>query len=344
MNAKGERLRPGCYTSTPCLIKILEDGKDNFLAGKYVPCAEGVPKNTYYMRFSDDAMPCWIEDTWNTCQCPECLTPFRRPDGSLITKDDPDFKAEAHFVNANAYNQMVRVYANREAELNYLVYFYTLPVPRTPLSRYLHPHFCAYVRVNYDIPIYAPVNDKFWRMIIQWGQVSRSLSVGEYELGVNFRPRADVQAFDLKALREAGVQFYGQETEFFDSSVPELWVVGRKLYMPDWDTDAVRAYYCSHVYGKAAEDVYDFYAKLRVLRFSECRDIEFEDTGWSDLAWLALRTPATRRGYANLGEELDALIRRAEKKTRGDARAHFHVGRILEFWEWYYANAHKPLK
>ena len=48
MNAKGQRLRPGCYTSTPCLIKVLEDGKHDFLAGKYVPCAEGVPKGVFY--------------------------------------------------------------------------------------------------------------------------------------------------------------------------------------------------------------------------------------------------------------------------------------------------------
>ena len=342
MNAKGQRLRPGCYTSTPCLIKVLEDGKHDFLAGKYVPCAEGVPKGVfYYSRLSDDAMPCWIEDTWNTCQCPECLKPFRLPDGSLITKNDPDFKTEAHFVNANAYNQMVRVYANRNAQLNYLVYFYTLPVPRTPVTRYLRPHFCPYVRVNYDIPIYAPVNDKFWRTIVQWGQVARSLAVSEYYLGGNFRPRADVQAFDVKALREAGVQFYGQETEFLEGSVPEMWVASRKLYMPDWDVDAIRAYYCSRVFGAAAEDLYDFYAKIRVLRYSECRDTEFEETGWSELGELALRTPS--KGHANLGEELDALLHRAEKKTRGDARAHFHVGRILEFWDWYYANAARKL-
>ena len=342
MNAKGERLRPGCYTSTPCLIKVLEDGKDDFLAGKFVPCADGVPKgNFYYSRLSDDAQPCWIEDTWNTCLCPECLKPFRLPDGTLITKDDPDFKTEAHFVNANAYNQMVRVYANRESELNYLVYFYTLPVPRTPVTHYLRPHFCPYVRVNYDIPIYAPVNDKFWRTIVQWGQVARSLAVSEYYLGGNFRPRADVQAFDVKALREAGVQFYGQETEFLEGSVPEMWVAARKLYMPDWDADAIRAYYCSRVFGRAAEDMYDFYAKLRALRYSECRDTEFEETGWSELGELALRTPS--KGHANLGEELDALIHRAEKKTRGDARANFHVRNVLGFWEWYFANAHKSM-
>ena len=151
----------------------------------------------------------------------------------------------------------------------------------------------------------------------------------------------DVQAFDLKALREAGVTFYGQETEFLEGSVPEMWVAGRKLYMPDWDVDAIRAYYCSRVFGAAAEDLYDFYAKIRVLRYSECRDTEFEETGWSELGELALRTPS--KGHANLGEELDALLHRAEKKTRGDARAHFHVGRILEFWDWYFANAHKAL-
>ena len=203
----------------------------------------------------------------------------------------------------------------------------------------MRSHFCPNVRVNYDIPIYAPVNDKFWRVISQWCQVARSMGVSEYFLGGNFRPSADVQAFDLAAYREIGVSFFGQETETQNGSFPEMWVAKRKIYMPDWNADSIRAYYCRNVFGAGAELLYDFYAKLRALRYTEFRDMEFEETGCSELGRLALETPSNARGCKNLGQELDMLIILAYEKTRGDEPAHFFVGRALVFWNWYYANA-----
>jgi hypothetical protein len=339
MDDKGKRLRPGCYTSTPCLINVMEDGKKAFLFGKFGHAINGLDSSrAIYKRYNDDAMPCWIEDTWNTCQCPKCLAPFRLPDGSLITKDDPDFKAEAHMVNAAAYNHAVRVYANRNSELNYLVYFYTIPVPRTPVSRYVRAHFCPYVRVNYTVPIYAPVNDKFWRIITQWCQVARSMGISEYYLGGHFRPFADVQGFDLKAYREVGVTFYGQETETSDRSFMEMWVGSRKLYRPDLDTDAVRAYYCSRTFGAGGKYVYDFYAKLRALRYSEFRDTDFEETGWGELGWLAKKTPSNAKGCANLVEELTRDLENARKAAKGNPANEFFVERVYKGWlsylEW----------
>ena len=342
---KGKRLRPGCFTSTPCLIKVLEDGKREYLEDHLVKALPHLPDGSaYYKRYNDDSVACWIEDTWQTCECAECRKPFRLPDGSLITTDDPDFHAEATFVNANAYLQMVRTYFNRDAELNYLIYFYTIPVPRTPVSRYVRAHFCPYVRVNYDIPIYAPVNDKFWRVIVQWGQVARSMGVSEYFLGGNFRPSADVQAFDLAAYRQVGVKFFGQETENLEGSVAEMWCANRSIYLGDCDPDDVRAYYCRNVYGAGAELMYDFFAKLRALRYTEHRDTDFEETGWSELGRLAIKTPSEKWGCDNLGEELDKLIEKAWEKTDGDVRAHFYVGKVREFWKWYYANAQKECK
>jgi len=87
--------------------------------------------------------------------------------------------------------------------------------------------------------------------------------------------------------------------------------------------------------------MYDFYAKLRALRYTEFRDMEFEETGCSELGRLALETPSSARGCKNLGQELDMLINKAYEKTRGDEPAHFFVGRALVFWNWYYANAQK---
>ena len=65
-----------------------------------------------------------------------------------------------------------------------------------------------------------------------------------------------------------------------------------------------------HIHG-SAESLKEI-LKWKMDEMARIRDTEFEETGWSELGHLALRTPATSSGYANLGEELDALIRRAE--------------------------------
>ena len=123
-----------------------------------------------------------------------------------------------------------------------------------------------------------------------------------------------------------------------------MWCANRSIYLGDCDPDDVRAYYCRNVYGAGAELMYDFFAKLRALRYTEHRDTDFEETGWSELGRLAIKTPSEKWGCDNLGEELDKLIEKAWEKTDGDVRAHFYVGKVREFWKWYYANAQKECK
>jgi hypothetical protein len=198
------------------------------------------------------------------------------------------------------------------------------------------------VRVTYDLPIYAPVNDKFWRVIAQWGQVARSMGVSEYFLGGNFRPSADVQAFDIQAYTQVGVKFFGQETETQDGSFAEMWCANRSIYLGACDPDNVRAYYCKRVFGEAAEEMYTFFAKLRALRYGEYRDTDFEETSWSELGRLAIKTPSEKWGCDNLAEELDRLIEKAYEQTEDDSQSNFFVGKVRAFWKWYYSNAQKP--
>ena len=90
--------------------------------------------------------------------------------------------------------------------------------------------------------------------------------------------------------------------------------------------------------------MYDFYAKLRSVYYDQVASPEFEETGWSELGRAAIATPSTRRGCANLAEELDGLIESASKRTRSDPRAHWYVENIRSFWDWYYTNAKKPMR
>ncbi len=343
VNADGKPYQPGCYTGSPCLVRVIDAGKEEYLNNVFFS-AFGKTESVFQV-FNQDSTPCWIEDTYGSCMCKDCRSPVRLPDGTLITEKDPDFLAETHIVNATAYNQMIRVYANRNMELNYLIYIYTIPVPRVPLTKYVRAHFCPYVRSDYYEPIYAPCNDKFWRIMSNWSQVARTFGVSDYYLGGDFRPGADVQKLDLEAMADMGLEFFGQETESKDSSAMEVWVMQRQIWEPWRSPDELRNYYCARTFREGAVPVARFYAKLRTLKYSENRSVDFED--WAELGFLALKTPASDTGffgrkYANLAEELTADLDEALEKVEHPV-AKEQLERVKASWLKYLENAKKKI-
>ncbi len=339
----GKPYRPDCYTGTPCLVKIMEAGKEDF-AEEDFKFTDHRKNNPFYYRFNTDSRACWIEDTWQTCECELCHMPVRLPNGELITDKDPDFQAENHIVNATAYNQMTRVYANRNMELNYLIYFYTLTVPRLPLTKYLRAHFCPYVRSDYYEPIFAPVNDKFWRLIVRWGQVAKTMGVSDYFLGGWFRPGADMVKLDIAAMETVGLAFYGQETETKNASTMETWTMRRVIWDQTLSVDDARNYYFARAYREGAEHMRNFYGKLRLLKYGENRAVDFED--WAELGFLALKTPATKgflgSRYNNLAEELTADLEKAVKAVKHPG-AKILIENVQSDWKKYLENAQKKI-
>ncbi len=279
----GERQHPNGYKNQICLNN--EDGKAIFTRR----IREYIEKNPQVK--AADCMNIKIEDNWGVCECPECIRPIRLPDGTLLDKDDIAFRSTQFFMFLNSVANALHNDGLPKMEIGTYVYFYTVPVPRIPVTSALRPYFADYVRKDYKVPIYAPINDIWWRVLNEWTQVSDKVVIREYTgIYVNFRPMAEVAAHDIRAALESGTleftseSLLGSTSEFgglfphqMDVSMMEYWLILRLYWDPEADVEQLRKYFLRRTFREAAPEMEKFYGTIRQLYFTEKRTTDFEE-------------------------------------------------------------------
>lgn len=353
--ADGTLMKPGCYTGHPCLVRVLDRARESFLeSSAFAPrgTSERDPFHGVQAPGKAFSWNCfdlhglWVEDSISLCQCSECLTPIRLADGSTVGPESPYFRSTQFYSNGSAMINAVNVYARRDARVESIGYFWMAPVPLMTVSRSYDVRFCPYIRKNYFVPVYAPMNDMHWRAMYQWAQQDVRLSIYEYFLWVNARPWADVAAFDVAAEAELGLRDWHAETSNWlgpRGSMPFLgmmdrWTMGRLLWgSRGADVAALRGYYLKRTFREAADAVGRFYQRIMSLaaeRMAFAAPMEFEDD--AIVLRMAMRTPAT--GGGTVADELEGLVRAAEAAVR-DPGAAASVCSLREAWNEYRAAA-----
>ena len=346
----GTLMKPGCYTGHPCLVRVLERAKRDFLqASAFASCARGAfaetqPHGRAFSWNCYDVHGLWVEDSISMCQCSECLTPIRLADGSTVGPESPYFRSTQFYSNGSAMINAVNVYAKRDARVESIAYFWMAPVPLMTVSRSYDVRFCPYVRKNYFVPVYAPMNDMHWRAMKAWSQQDVQLSLYEYFLDVGLRPWADVAALDVAAEADLGFVDWHAEAERkgFSSilSRMEKWVMERLLWgsMGD-DVPALRAYYLKRTFREAAEPVGRFYSlamscALENLAFA--LPMEFDDG--EVVIRNAMRTKAAGLFAGSVADEMEKCVAEAERRVR-DPMAAEEVRSLRIAWDKAFADA-----
>lgn len=283
----GSLMRPGCYTGHPCLIRVLDRACDSYLYSSSFKSlertvfAETQAPGKAYAWNSYDVHGLWVEDSISMCQCSECLTPIRLADGTTVGPDSPYFRSTQYYANGSAMINAVNVYGNRSSRIESIGYFWMAPVPLINVSRNYDIRFCPYIRKNYFVPIYAPMNDMHWRAMIGWSQQEVRLSLYEYFLCIGARPWADVAAYDFNA--EYDIGFYDWHAEATQAEIArmEKWVMARMLWGSNGeDVPKLRAYYLKRTYREAAEPIARFFElvmRAAKERLTFASPMEFED-------------------------------------------------------------------
>jgi len=199
-----------------------------------------------------------IDDNYGVCECPICTKPIQTLDGTLLT---PEQDLELF------YSCWLWGYINRlDDEIQkvfpgYITssYAYMFAVKRPPikLNKTVAPLLCTYYRKGHNEPIFAPVNQKWWKIYKDWAaHNARDLAMYDYYgLGFVMQPRAEVHKFDLLAQREIG--FLRNSTEGFGSnqylgSGDERWCMTRLEWDPDADVEQLHRYFNRRTYREAA--------------------------------------------------------------------------------------------
>ena len=338
----GKPMLPGCYTGHPCLIRVLEPAKEDYIVKSgFAPVKGQHPEGAGFAWNSYDEHGLWVEDTLKVCQCELCALPIRLPDGSRLTRDEEDFLSTQFFANGCAMINAVNVYANRQARIESIAYFWMTRVPRLALSRNYNVRFCPYIRKNYFEPIYAPSNDTWWRELARWRQLDVKLDLYEYFLFIQARPWADVFAYDLAAFAALGVSDAILEGDSGPLAMLERWVVTRLLWEPRQRVADLRATFIQRTFREAAPEMVRFFTTLHGLVYREYapfKPMEFEDL--NDFGRLALRTPVAPESKRMVADELDQCLVEASRRVRNPAAAR-QLARFSDAWREYMAAAQK---
>lgn len=345
--ADGTLMKPGCYTGHPCLIRVMDRAREKYLeASGFATLPSGssmgktqLPAKAFTWN-SYDLHGLWVEDSISMCQCRECLSPIRLADGSTVTSESPAFRSTQFYANGSAMINAVNVYANRDARIESIGYFWMTPVPLINVSRSYNIRFCPYIRKNYFVPIYAPMNDMHYRAMYRWAQQDVRLSMYEYFLSVGARPWADIAAYDVAVERDLGFCDWHAEAENGLFCRMDKWVMERLLWgASGYDVPVLRAYYLKRYYRDAAEHIARFYSLImtaasETLAFAS--PMEFEDN--AIILRTAMRVKAPDPFPGTVADELEKCIKEAEESVR-DPVAVRAVSKFRVAWDRYLKEA-----
>ena len=348
LNAEGRPMVPGCYSGHPCLIRVLDRARESYLR------ASGFASLSHNRDFARTQAPgkafawnsydvhgLWVEDSISMCQCGECRTPIRLADGSTVGPDSPYFRSTQFYSNGSAMINAVNVYANRRSRVESIAYFWMAPVPLMTVSRNYDIRFCPYIRKNYFVPIFAPMNDMHWRAITAWSQQDVRLAIYEYFLDVGARPWADVVVYDIR--EELGLHcVYDWMAEAEDGVLArmEKWVMERLLWGAQGDdVPTLRAYYLKRTYREAAESIGRFYELVmscseKGLTFASPMDFENNQI----IVRNAMRTKAKGLFAGTVAEEMEKCVVDAERRVK-DSLAAKEVKDFRAAWDKYKSDA-----
>ena len=321
MDPYGKRIKPDCYTRHCCMIKVVDNAKNDWLFLFRRPMnvnAERFPFK-YPWQFYDTVGYC-LEDNDKWCLCEKCRTPIRLADGSSIGPENALFRGTQYFSNASAMIHSINVWINRAVRCQTLGYFWMNTPPPFQLSRNWEVCYCPYFRKNYFEPIYAPVNDLWARDLYRWGQLPGvRMSIYDYFLGVNLRPWEITAKYDFPFERDCGItEVHNEGGNMFATMA--LWSVLRQFRRADADPRESDRFFIARAFREAAPAMEKFYSCINEFIFENIAQrtyMEMED--YAIIGVVALRTPSKKSGLfrkMSVLDELDGYIREAQAAVK----------------------------
>lgn len=291
-----------------------------------------------------------MEDSDQSCRCPDCAAPFACPDGSVVTPADANYRSTRFFdffvralekVWAAHPDLVVRQYA----------YVYLSHPPRVKIPKNLRLEFCPYPR-NMKQSVVAGADNETWRKRADgWLALTDNLFWREYYFcGCIYYPRpiSDTVAPDYRYLAKRGIpavytdgcaatdsrvfrkgvyQSVRQPTaEFWDTTGIEKWVVGRLMWDPSQDPQRLREEYLTRVFREAAPAMARFYGILNRSWYATG-----SYSGWQDAAFPSASRYIVQSGHTDevrrtLDEAARTAVHPIAKEWVGNVR------RIVETW------------
>jgi hypothetical protein len=277
------------------------------------------------------------DDNWGLCECPYCSAPIRTPDGRTLTP-----KNFNEYYSTQFYLFLQRV-ADNLAEFrpgfvtSTFAYFFAAPLPAIDVGPNIRPWLCPYVRKDIKSPIFSPVNNHWWQLLKGWrAKTDQVVFRDYYGLSLQLHPIAEVLAYDLRAMVDAGALRLTAENSVDEAAedlgaAEEAWVINRLMWNPDQDVEPLRKYYLRRTFREAAPAIEKFRGTIRAAWYKERRTVDFDENGEAGLLLRNLGLEKELYGY--LDEALKAVKH---------PQSRLLVERMRAAFEYYMAGEPKP--
>ena len=287
------------------------------------------------------------DDNYGYCECPLCTAPIVAEDGEVLTP-------QSNY--ADYYGAWFYTYLNKVDDLiqarwpgfrtGTFAYFANAPYPRIKVNKTIFPRLCTYVRKAQNEPIFAPVNQHWWKIYNDWVKHGHGPNIMLYDyfgLGFYLKPKAEVLKFDLQAQRDIGIlRTYtegGGYNEYMGVA-DERWCMARLAWDPDLDVEQLHRYFNRRAYREAAPWIDKFRGTIRENFYKHFHlGIDFEDEnraipvmienlglaaelhGYLDKARAAVKHPQAKLFVEKLIKDYDAYMAGDWKAVRASRRA-----------------------
>ena len=283
-------------------------------------------------RFKDDnryAFMDGLDDNHGVCTCPNCSAPIKTKDGRIITPKDFN-----EYYSAWIFRQFNNLAELRDKQWpgyasGSFCYFISAPFPPIEIHpAYKRPWICTYVRKSRNVPVYAPINQHWWKIYKDWTTYSKECHLYDYYmLFAKIHPFAEVQKADLQAMRDLNyLRIHSEslgENEYLGGG-DERWCVNRLYWNPDADVEQLHRYFNRRTYREAAPWIDKLRGAIRVAWYRDYKaDIEFENRDVADM----IRD-------AGMEQELRGYLIEAYKAVR-HPNSRYLIEKMAQSYKWY---------
>ena len=270
-----------------------------------------------------------LDDNHGVCTCTNCSAPIKTKDGRIITPKDYN-----EYYSAWIFRQFNNLAEHRDKEWpgytsGSFCYFISAPFPPIEIHpAYKRPWLCTYVRKSRNVPIYAPINQHWWKLYKDWTGYSKECHLYDYYmLFGKIHPVAEVQQADLRAMRDLNFLRIHSESAGENAYLgggDETWCINRLNWNPDADVEQLHRYYNRRTYREAAPWIDKLRGAIRVAWYRDYKyDIEFENRDVADM----IRD-------AGMEQELRGYLLEAYQAVR-HPNSRYLIEKMAKSYNWY---------
>jgi uncharacterized protein DUF4838/glycosyl hydrolase family 67 len=260
-----------------------------------------------------------IEDNYNLCNCSKCVKPIKLANGKTIDKKDRAFRSTQFFLFLNQIaRHMQKNYPGKK--ILTFGYFFTQISPHCKVEPNISISFCPIFK-NSRATIQAPCNTKTKNKFAGWMKYTKNLTWREYFGLTGSYPRpidaiaiADWQYVNKFGINKTYSEMYSDAIgrrangiKTWNTNSMYFWTLANASWNPYQDVKILRKEFLKRVYGKAANDVEEFYSILEKSWY-QINGI----SRWNDKSSFVWRRSVEEQ---NLGEKCRKLLESAATKV-----------------------------